>query len=775
MKDNAIKKRISLFFTRLWHNEAFCRCAARAVLVFFIVYGSMQAFLSCFDIYSYNFAFVLFFSLGIAVYVSSVFYSEKRKNLMYLILLAFFLIMTFLFGRYTNSGFYAIVNIIYKRLEVELDLAGIIEYTERYTNRYMTITVSLVFISFGMSVLVNLVISNTMSFMDVFFSTSIPLMLALYFGYKPAPLYAWMLMSGYTAVYILGRSRKFRYKSLLKRRREKRDSKKNIFYADKMSDGKMMFCVVGASSVFTLCVLLVVGTVFADFNFDTGEKWAEYKETTDYYAKTFITYGIWGFNNEYDSAGGVNNGELGGVAAVRPDYQTDIKVTYTPYSYNPVYLRSYVGLDYTGRSWLPIEEYRVADTPKYIEFDETQTLKQSYEAGDEHAAVGKMQIENIDGGNVGYLPYYAGEHKSKKSSGMISETEVEYYIPNEDAKSEQTEEPDDRYTYVNSRNKEALVETCRAAGITKNDSRGEITQKLKFYFQENYPYTMRPGKTPRNEDFVNYFLTKQKKGLCTHYASAATLIYRSLGIPARYVEGYVFSYGDVQGGDLVRDENYADWYDGYNAMGETAVVSVELNDVHAHAWTEVYDEDFGWVTVDLTPTTLGAEAEDDKDFWEVFNKWMGSDDNTQEDTEDTANGNAALMRGVYGFATLIVLTIVGIVLLFSYKNILGVYKLHKSFNTKDKCTNIINRYKYVCSLVRKKQSDFNKCESHSEQLEFLISNFDIQNYDIAKFAEVIEEISYGRGVEIEDGEYSEVAEFLKVVEHKVRRWKRKRR
>jgi hypothetical protein len=104
---------------------------------------------------------------------------------------------------------------------------------------------------------------------------------------------------------------------------------------------------------------------------------------------------------------------------------------------------------------------------------------------------------------------------------------------------------------------------------------------------------------------------------------------------------------------------------------------------------------------------------------------------------------------------------------------LGVYKLHKSFNTKDKCTNIINRYKYVCSLVRKKQSDFNKCESHSEQLEFLINTFDIQNYDIAKFAEVIEEISYGRGVEIEEGEYSEIEKFLKVVEHKVRRGKRK--
>ena len=34
-------------------------------------------------------------------------------------------------------------------------------------------------------------------------------------------------------------------------------------------------------------------------------------------------------------------------------------------------------------------------------------------------------------------------------------------------------------------------------------------------------------------DVVVAFLTKYKEGICQHYASAATLLFRELGIPAR--------------------------------------------------------------------------------------------------------------------------------------------------------------------------------------------------------------------------------------------------
>ena len=35
-----------------------------------------------------------------------------------------------------------------------------------------------------------------------------------------------------------------------------------------------------------------------------------------------------------------------------------------------------------------------------------------------------------------------------------------------------------------------------------------------------------------------YFLSDSRRGYCMHYASAATLMLRALGVPARYVQGY---------------------------------------------------------------------------------------------------------------------------------------------------------------------------------------------------------------------------------------------
>ncbi|MFR3423102.1 MAG: transglutaminase-like domain-containing protein [Lachnospiraceae bacterium] len=40
-------------------------------------------------------------------------------------------------------------------------------------------------------------------------------------------------------------------------------------------------------------------------------------------------------------------------------------------------------------------------------------------------------------------------------------------------------------------------------------------------------------------NFVTDFLMTEKKGYSVHYASAAVLMYRCFGIPARYVEGYL--------------------------------------------------------------------------------------------------------------------------------------------------------------------------------------------------------------------------------------------
>lgn len=93
---------------------------------------------------------------------------------------------------------------------------------------------------------------------------------------------------------------------------------------------------------------------------------------------------------------------------------------------------------------------------------------------------------------------------------------------------------------------------------------------LRDYLSETCEYTLTPGPTDPNTDFVAGFLT-EKKGYCTYYASALTVLCRCVGIPARYVTGY-----------------------GMAPEGE----HFKATQATAHAWTELYLEHIGWVPVD---------------------------------------------------------------------------------------------------------------------------------------------------------------------------------
>ena len=98
---------------------------------------------------------------------------------------------------------------------------------------------------------------------------------------------------------------------------------------------------------------------------------------------------------------------------------------------------------------------------------------------------------------------------------------------------------------------------------------------IQNYLTRNYQYTLDVGEHPENIDFVTSFLLDTKKGYCTYFASAMTVLCRMAGLPARYVEGYL-AEPDSNGEALVTGMN-------------------------AHAWTEVYFSGFGWLTFDATP------------------------------------------------------------------------------------------------------------------------------------------------------------------------------
>jgi hypothetical protein len=181
-------------------------------------------------------------------------------------------------------------------------------------------------------------------------------------------------------------------------------------------------------------------------------------------------------------------------------------------------------------------------------------------------------------------------------------------------------------------NREALAEFCDRAQLTGEDDISTAVKKLEEYYQDNIPYTIRPGITPYQKDFVNYFLQENKRGYCAHFASAATLIFRYLGIPARYVEGYALDAEDIsQEGTIEYEEQYEDYYQGTSLIDSRAVVSVNITDANAHAWVEVYDSDLGWQVADVTPAS--AEEEEDNGFWQRLLNILGGSKTGGEDAQ----------------------------------------------------------------------------------------------------------------------------------------------
>ena len=84
------------------------------------------------------------------------------------------------------------------------------------------------------------------------------------------------------------------------------------------------------------------------------------------------------------------------------------------------------------------------------------------------------------------------------------------------------------------------------------------------------------------EDFAQWFLEDSDTGYCVHFASAATVLLRAAGVPARYVTGYMFTA----------------------EAGETVEVTAD----QAHAWAEYYNESLNaWVVLEATPADLREE------------------------------------------------------------------------------------------------------------------------------------------------------------------------
>lgn len=115
------------------------------------------------------------------------------------------------------------------------------------------------------------------------------------------------------------------------------------------------------------------------------------------------------------------------------------------------------------------------------------------------------------------------------------------------------------------------------------DDKALIDAVLAMIREQDYSYTLTPPLL--HEHPVDEFLFDIRRGFCEHYSSAFAMLMRAAGIPARIVTGYL-------GGET-------------NPVGDYLIVRQS----DAHAWTEVWLRDTGWVRVDPTAAVSPARVE----------------------------------------------------------------------------------------------------------------------------------------------------------------------
>lgn len=223
---------------------------------------------------------------------------------------------------------------------------------------------------------------------------------------------------------------------------------------------------------------------------------------------------------------------------------------------------------------------------------------------------------------------------------------------------------------------------------------------VRDYTAGNMSYSNDADEYSGDEDFVIEMLSGHKSGYSAHFATAATMLFRYYGIPARYVEGY-----------LVNPESGSD------------VISV--TDEDSHAWVEIYAGGLGFIPIEVTP---GYYSDDDDTG--MSNANSGTTPQTippePEDQQEDNGGGGGSMETVLliGYIILGLVALYAVVLII--RRIICAILRRKRMNDKDSEKSIAASGDYMAALMSYQKKNLE--DNISPQLLELLQQYKFSRY-----------------------------------------------
>jgi protein-glutamine gamma-glutamyltransferase len=196
------------------------------------------------------------------------------------------------------------------------------------------------------------------------------------------------------------------------------------------------------------------------------------------------------------------------------------------------------------------------------------------------------------------------DHTGALSNPAHNETKLRYEgaseipkIPPKLLRDAGTNYPDDvALTYLQLPGTDPRVKAL-AEEITRGATNNyDKASRIELYLKTKLRYTLDLSGPPV-KDPLAYFLFSKKAGNCEYFAAAMTVMLRSIGVPTRYVGGFLSGeYNDVGGDWIIRASD-------------------------AHTWVEVFFPGYGWMTFDPTPpgdAKAGGILAELAKYWDWF-------------------------------------------------------------------------------------------------------------------------------------------------------------